>query len=90
MVEASRTDCVSLQDTMSTVPTTPASWRLPAKLHLSLPEVHSTLAVRSGSFWRKLLAFAGPGFLVAVGYMIPAIGPPTSPVVRDTVTACSS
>src|ERR1700752_3612292 len=25
----------------------------------------------SGSFYRKILAFAGPGFLVAVGYMDP-------------------
>src|SRR5438309_172104 len=53
---------------MSTIPTT-RSWRLPATSP-SLPEVHSTLAVpTSGGFWRKLLAFAGPGFLVAVGCM---------------------
>ena len=39
---------------------------------LSLPEVHSSLAVpHNGPFWRSLLAFAGPGFLVAVGYMDP-------------------
>src|SRR5215470_7729491 len=39
----------------------------------SLAEVHSTLNVPqySAGFWRKLLAFAGPGFLVAVGYMDP-------------------
>jgi manganese transport protein len=38
----------------------------------SLPEVHRTVTVPSGAgFWRKLLAFAGPGFLVAVGYMDP-------------------
>jgi manganese transport protein len=38
----------------------------------SLPEVHRSLVVPSGaSFWRKLLAFAGPGFLVSVGYMDP-------------------
>ena len=36
----------------------------------SLPEVHGTVAVPSG-FWRKMLAFAGPGYLVAVGYMDP-------------------
>ena len=38
----------------------------------SLPEVHSSLPIphRSG-FLRKLAAFAGPGFLVAVGYMDP-------------------
>ena len=38
----------------------------------SLPEVHGTIAVPAGaSFWRKILAFSGPGFLVAVGYMDP-------------------
>jgi manganese transport protein len=38
----------------------------------SLPEVHRSLVVpSSASFWRKLLAFAGPGFLVSVGYMDP-------------------
>src|SRR5438105_14833875 len=26
---------------------------------------------KQGSFWRKLLAFLGPGYLVAVGYMDP-------------------
>ena len=38
----------------------------------SLPEVHSSLPIPSGpGFFRKLVAFAGPGFLVAVGYMDP-------------------
>jgi manganese transport protein len=38
----------------------------------SLSEVHRSLVVpTSASFVRKLLAFAGPGFLVAVGYMDP-------------------
>ena len=38
----------------------------------SLPEVHRTISVPAGaSFWRKALAFSGPGFLVAVGYMDP-------------------
>jgi manganese transport protein len=46
-------------------------WRSQPQLR-SLSEVHRTLAVpHSGSFYRKLLAFAGPGFLVAVGYMDP-------------------
>ena len=31
----------------------------------------SVRTARSGSFWRKLLAFLGPGYLVAVGYMDP-------------------
>jgi nucleotide-binding universal stress UspA family protein len=34
--------------------------------------VHSTIPLVSGlGFWRKLLAFSGPGYLVAVGYMDP-------------------
>ena len=38
----------------------------------SLPEVHGSVPVPHGAgFWRKLLAFAGPGYLVAVGYMDP-------------------
>jgi manganese transport protein len=49
----------------------PAAWRLPAG-SVSLPEVHGTIAVPSAAgFWRKLFAFAGPGYLVAVGYMDP-------------------
>src|SRR5580765_731574 len=39
---------------------------------VSLPEVHRTVVVPvTASFWRKLMAFSGPGFLVAVGYMDP-------------------
>src|SRR5215472_4454577 len=46
-------------------------WRLPAS-GVSLPEVHQSIEIPSGAgFWRKLLAFAGPGYLVAVGYMDP-------------------
>jgi manganese transport protein len=38
----------------------------------SLSEVHRTVAVpRTAPAWRKFLAFAGPGYLVAVGYMDP-------------------
>jgi len=46
------------------------SWRQPSS-SLSLPEVHGTIPVPVGSFWKKLFAFAGPGYLVAVGYMDP-------------------
>ena len=43
-----------------------------AELMRSLPEVHGSIAVPQGAgFWRRLLAFAGPGWLVAVGYMDP-------------------
>src|SRR6266550_2328326 len=38
----------------------------------SLPEAHRTIPVASSAHWlRKILAFAGPGYLVAVGYMDP-------------------
>jgi manganese transport protein len=48
-----------------------SAWRLDAASP-SLPEIHSSLYVpQSATFFRKLLAFAGPGFLVAVGYMDP-------------------
>src|SRR4249919_114915 len=51
--------------------TPPRGWRLPAA-SLSLPEVHGSIAIPHGAgFWRKMMAFAGPGFLVAVGYMDP-------------------
>ena len=46
------------------------SWRQPSS-SVSLPEVHGTVPVPIGSFWKKLFAFAGPGYLVAVGYMDP-------------------
>src|ERR1041384_771765 len=46
-------------------------WRRRAA-EVSLPEVHRTVHIPPGaSFWKKMLAFAGPGFLVAVGYMDP-------------------
>lgn len=38
----------------------------------SLSDVHRTVLIPDkGSFFRKLLAFSGPGYLVAVGYMDP-------------------
>ena len=48
-----------------------SGWRRPA-VQVSLPEVHRSIVVpTTASFWRKLFAFSGPGFLVAVGYMDP-------------------
>jgi manganese transport protein len=48
-----------------------AAWRRSAN-QVSLPEVHRSIVVPgTPSFWRKLAAFTGPGFLVAVGYMDP-------------------
>src|SRR6266480_3953012 len=47
------------------------AWRREAA-RVSLPEVHRSIVVPvTASFWRKLIAFSGPGFLVAVGYMDP-------------------
>ena len=38
----------------------------------SLPEVHASIAVPQGGTWlRRLVAFAGPGYMVSVGYMDP-------------------
>src|SRR4051795_5502586 len=46
-------------------------WRQPS-VSVSLPEVHGSVPVPlTGGFWKKMLAFAGPGYLVAVGYMDP-------------------
>jgi manganese transport protein len=38
----------------------------------SLPEVHSSVGVSLSPFyWRRLIGFLGPGFLISVGYMDP-------------------
>jgi manganese transport protein len=38
----------------------------------SLPEVHASVHIsQSGVYWRRLLGFLGPGFLISVGYMDP-------------------
>src|SRR5579862_5072254 len=38
----------------------------------SLPEIYGSLAIpQTANVFRKLFAFAGPGFLIAVGYMDP-------------------
>jgi len=47
-----------------------AGWRR-ARLAPSLSEVYRSVDVTKGSWFRKLIAFAGPGYLVAVGYMDP-------------------
>jgi manganese transport protein len=45
-------------------------WRR-ARVAPSLAEVYRSVPVSGTSIWRKVLAFAGPGYLVAVGYMDP-------------------
>ncbi len=37
----------------------------------SLPEVHESIGTSHASFWKRLIAFAGPAYLVSVGYMDP-------------------
>src|SRR5579883_2484311 len=62
---------------LSTSPALPAerpgesAWRRALTLP-SLPESHRSVPIsHSASWFRKVLAFAGPGYLVAVGYMDP-------------------
>jgi manganese transport protein len=45
-------------------------WRRP-RLAPSLAEAYRTIPVDAPNWWRRALAFAGPGYLVAVGYMDP-------------------
>jgi manganese transport protein len=45
-------------------------WRR-SRVAPSLAEVYRSVPVHGTSTWRKMLAFAGPGYLVAVGYMDP-------------------
>jgi manganese transport protein len=51
----------------------PSELLSPIALHEpSLPEVFSSVGVsRSPIYWRRLLGFLGPGFLISVGYMDP-------------------
>ena len=47
------------------------AWRIEPNEH-SLPEVYASIKVPvTKSFWKKLLAFSGPGLMIAVGYMDP-------------------
>ena len=54
----------------SATPTPDRGWRR-ARVAPSLAEVYRSVPVSQGRWWRKVLAFAGPGYLVAVGYMDP-------------------
>src|SRR5438270_13396421 len=50
---------------MTDTPTTAADRRR------SLEDVHHSVAIPRGHWWRRMLAFAGPAYLVSVGYMDP-------------------
>ena len=61
-------------DSLPKLASSARGWRIEAAAdtRLSLPEVNGTVAVPTGGHWvRRLLAFAGPGYLVSVGYMDP-------------------
>jgi manganese transport protein len=47
-----------------------SGWRR-SRVAPSLAEVYRSVPIDGTSFWRKMLAFAGPGYLIAVGYMDP-------------------
>jgi manganese transport protein len=48
-----------------------SGWRS-ARREPSLADMFGSVrTAKQGPFWRKLLAFLGPGYLVAVGYMDP-------------------
>jgi manganese transport protein len=51
-------------------PRASGGWRR-SRVAPSLAEVYRSVPVEKTTFWRKMLAFAGPGYLVAVGYMDP-------------------
>ncbi|MFC5529787.1 Nramp family divalent metal transporter [Cohnella yongneupensis] len=60
-----------VRDNALSSPSPQAGWRK-ERIAPSLPEVHKSIFVPTkGSFIRRLLAFVGPGYLVAVGYMDP-------------------
>ena len=58
-----------LPDAVIAPPQPDTGWRR-ARVAPSLAEVYRSVPI-AGSKWRKILAFAGPGYLVAVGYMDP-------------------
>ena len=53
------------------IPESPSGGFRRARTAPSLAEVYRTIPVDGATWFRKLLAFAGPGYLVAVGYMDP-------------------
>ena len=58
-------------EVLSPEPSGNAGWRFPRKSP-TLPEVYRSIPIPPGaSVVRKMLAFAGPGYMVAVGYMDP-------------------
>jgi len=65
-----RENIVHLPAKKSEEPRAESGWRQP-RVTPSLAEVYRSVPVPTGTWWRRALAFAGPGYLVAVGYMDP-------------------
>jgi len=63
---------LNAKPTTADQPTAEPGWRQPRHSN-SLSEVYASIRVpgANASFWRKLMAFWGPGLMVAVGYMDP-------------------
>jgi manganese transport protein len=60
---------LDIEENADALPT--SGWREPVRT-VSLPEVYRSIAVPESASWlRRLLAFVGPGYLIAVGYMDP-------------------
>jgi manganese transport protein len=69
--KASDLPATSAPELALSLPQATAGWR-GQRGEPSLSDMFGSVrTVKSGSFWRKLLAFLGPGYLVAVGYMDP-------------------
>mmetsp|Transcript_22427 Transcript_22427/g.32706 ORF Transcript_22427/g.32706 Transcript_22427/m.32706 type:complete len:467 (+) Transcript_22427:111-1511(+) len=64
---------INVEEGDCTSPSAPSSPWKKELLDVSLPEIHRSIAVppSTASFFKKLMAYSGPGALVAVGYMDP-------------------
>ncbi len=71
-VSESSPNAVRLESEAPGLSLRPAASKNSVAMLPSLPEVYRSVPIAGGaSFLRKMLAFAGPGYLVAVGYMDP-------------------
>jgi len=53
-------------------PASPPALKRSGAQDISLPEVYASITVPTGGMWlRRFLAFAGPGYMISVGYMDP-------------------
>src|SRR3984885_12205724 len=64
----------SLPDITDSPATDGSGWHSPRGEPSLVDMFGSVRTAKQGPFWRKLLAFLGPGYLVAVGYMDPGNG----------------